>query len=99
MGALLLHVSIFRRSDFVSGRGKYIRASEVAEYVYCARAWRLRVEGHEPESGHGRRAAGETWHLAHGREVVRAQMMLRLAKFAFIAALIAGLLLLVLRWR
>ena len=83
----------------MSGRGKYIRASEVAEYVYCARAWRLRAEGHEPASGHGRRAAGETWHLAHGREVVRARRMLRLAKFAFLAALLVGLLLLVWRWR
>ena len=83
----------------MSGRGKYIRASEVAEYVYCARAWRLRADGHEPASGHKRRAAGEAWHLAHGREVARARSLRLLAKFAFLAALVTGLLLLILRWR
>ncbi|HZG50803.1 MAG TPA: hypothetical protein VEZ40_01585 [Pyrinomonadaceae bacterium] len=83
----------------LSGRGKYIRASEVAEYVYCARAWRLRADGHEPASGHRRRAEGETWHLAHGREVARARRMRLVAKLAFLCALLAGLLLLGLRWR
>lgn len=83
----------------MSGRGKYIRASEVAEYAYCARAWRLRADGHEPASGHRRRAEGESWHLAHGQEVVRARRMRLVARFAFLFALAAGLLLLVLRWR
>jgi CRISPR/Cas system-associated exonuclease Cas4 (RecB family) len=83
----------------LGGRGKYIRASEVAEYVYCARAWRLRADGHEPASGHERRAAGETWHLAHGREVARARRMRLVAKLAFIFALATGLLLLTLRWQ
>jgi hypothetical protein len=72
----------------------------VAEYVYCARAWRLRADGHEPVSGAARRAEGETWHLAHGREVSRAQRMRLVAKLAFILAFVCGLLLLlVLRWR
>jgi CRISPR/Cas system-associated exonuclease Cas4 (RecB family) len=83
----------------LSGRGKYIRASEVAEYVYCARAWRLRADGHAPPSGHGRRAEGEAWHLAHGREVARARKMRLVAKFALVFALLIGLLLLVLQWR
>ena len=83
----------------MSGRGKYIRASEVAEYVYCARAWRLRIDGHEAPTGQRRRAEGETWHLAHGREVVRARRMRQLAKSALLAALVVGLLILVLRWR
>ena len=83
----------------MSGRGKYIRASEVAEYVYCARAWRLRADGHAPRSGHGRRAEGEAWHLAHGREVSRARKMRLVAKLAMIFALLTGLLLLALRWR
>jgi hypothetical protein len=78
----------------VSGRGKYLRASEVAEYVYCARAWRLRADGHEPASGQGRRAEGVTWHLAHGREVARARKLRLLARVAFLLALITGLILL-----
>lgn len=84
----------------LSGRGrKYIRASEVGEYVYCARAWRLRAEGHEPVAGARRRAEGEAWHLAHGREIVRLGRMRLVAKLAFLLALVAGLLLLLLRWR
>ncbi len=84
----------------LSGRGKkYIRASEVAEYAYCARAWRLRADGHEPASGHERRAEGETWHLAHGREVERARRMRLVARFAFLAACVIGLLLLAFGWR
>jgi hypothetical protein len=99
-GRGFLAVVNFSRGETLSGRGKYLRASEVAEYVYCARAWRLRADGHEPASGHRRRAEGETWHLAHGREVVRAQRMHLVAKFAFLVALFVGLLLLaLLRWR
>jgi len=46
-----------------------IRASEVGEYVYCARAWWLRrVAGEEPE-GQARREAGTAIHAAHGRGV------------------------------
>ena len=46
-----------------------IRASEVGEYVYCARAWWLRrVAGEEPE-GQARREAGTAMHAAHGRGV------------------------------
>ena len=82
----------------MKGRGKYLRASEVAEYVYCARAWRLRVEGHEPASGQARLAAGEAWHLAHGQAVVRARRMRLLAVLAFACALVVGLLILLLRW-
>lgn len=82
----------------MKGRGKYLRASEVAEYVYCARAWRLRVDGYEPASGGARRAAGEAWHLAHGQTIVRARRMRARARLAFALALLIGLLILLLRW-
>ena len=84
----------------MKGRGKYIRASEVAEYVYCARAWRLRIDGYEPASGRERRAAGVAWHLAHGHTVARGRRMRLLAILTFALALIVGLLILLLwRWR
>lgn len=83
----------------MKGRGKYLRASEVAEYVYCARAWRLRAEGREPASGQSRRDAGEAWHVAHGQAVARARRMRTLAGLAFALALAVGLLILLLRWR
>lgn len=83
----------------MKGRGKYLRASEVAEYVYCARAWRLRVDGHEPASGQARRAAGEAWHLAHGQTVVRARRLRLVAGLAFALAFVIALLILLLKWR
>ena len=92
-------VLIRQVGERLKGRGKYLRASEVAEYVYCARAWRLRVDGQEPVSGQGRRAAGEAWHVAHGQSVVRARRMRLLAALAFALALVVGLLILLLRWR
>jgi hypothetical protein len=42
---------------------KLIKASEIGEYVFCARAWRLRLDGYEPTSGQRARRAGTKWHL------------------------------------
>jgi CRISPR/Cas system-associated exonuclease Cas4 (RecB family) len=67
-----------------------IRASEIGEYVYCARAWWLRrVAGEQPE-GAARRAAGVRRHARHGLAVA----LSRLALWAGLLALAAGLLLL-----
>lgn len=67
-----------------------IRASEIAEYSFCAKAWWLRrVAGLKPR-GAARRAAGVRHHARHG-------MLVRLSSFALWAGLFAmalGLLLL-----
>jgi CRISPR/Cas system-associated exonuclease Cas4 (RecB family) len=66
-----------------------IRASEVGEYVYCARAWWLRrVAGLEP-AGRERRELGTALHRRHGRAVAgsRALVMLGIA-LALAAALL-----------
>ncbi|HMQ31368.1 MAG TPA: hypothetical protein PKD53_11605 [Chloroflexaceae bacterium] len=69
-----------------------IRASEVGEYVYCARAWWLRrVAGEEPE-GRERREAGVAMHEAHGRAVTLSGWAVGLGALM----LAAGLLLLLL---
>jgi len=66
-----------------------IRASEVGEYVYCARAWWLRrVAGEEPE-GHERRELGTLMHEAHGRGL----RLSGAALAAGVALLLLGLLL------
>ena len=78
-------------------RRRRIRASEVGEYLYCARAWRMRADGVEPTSGREALAAGTRWHRRHGRDVVRARRLRLLAACAALAAL-ALLLLLALLW-
>jgi CRISPR/Cas system-associated exonuclease Cas4 (RecB family) len=66
-----------------------IRASEVNEYLFCARAWWLRrVAGLEP-AGHQRRAAGEVLHTRHGGMVNASNGVLLLAGGLLFLALIA----------
>jgi hypothetical protein len=69
-----------------------IRASEIGEYVFCARAWRLRVEGVEASGTGEARARGTAWHKEHGRDVRAARTLRRLA---YIATMLAALLALI----
>ena len=77
---------------------KFIRASEAGEYVFCARAWRLRSDGYEQSSGQQARDAGQEWHLKHGRAVARARGLRRLSMICALLALLTGLLILLLGW-
>jgi CRISPR/Cas system-associated exonuclease Cas4 (RecB family) len=73
----------------MNNRGALIRASEVGEYVFCARAWRLRLEGHEPHvKGRAAMEAGERWHREHGRSVRRARRLRVLAAISGLLALV-----------
>ncbi|HNP69919.1 MAG TPA: hypothetical protein PLO33_08580 [Kouleothrix sp.] len=64
-----------------------IRASEIGEYVYCARAWWLRrALGWEP-SGRERREFGSVLHRRHGRAVVGSRALLLVAVLLLVAAL------------
>jgi hypothetical protein len=78
---------------------KLIKASEIGEYVFCARAWRLRVDGHEPTFGQQAREAGTRWHLRHGRTIRKARRLYRLAASAVLLAIVVLFLLFLLRWR
>ncbi len=65
-----------------------IRASEVAEYVYCARAWWLRrVAGLEP-TGRPRRDRGVVAHARHGRAVQASGTLLALGGLLLLLALL-----------
>ena len=65
-----------------------IRASEVGEFVYCARAWWLRrVAGLEP-AGRARREHGSMLHQRHGRAVAGSRALLVLAVALAVGALL-----------
>jgi len=73
-------------------RRPIIRASEVGEYVYCARAWWLRrVVGLEP-SGHERRELGTALHRRHGRAVAGSRALVIAGAALALAALLLILL-------
>jgi len=80
----------------LSERGKLIRASEVGEYVYCARAWWLRREGVEQTRGREAREAGTAWHMEHGRGVTTAARLRRLSSAAGLLALACAIALIIL---
>ena len=51
-----------------------VRASEIAEYVYCRRAWWLsQVAGYVPENV-AELARGSSYHRRHGWRVLRARV-------------------------
>jgi hypothetical protein len=60
-------------------RGEILRASELAQYAYCARAWWLgRVLGYR-SANLAAMEAGVTRHRAHGRSVESYHGLRRLA--------------------
>jgi CRISPR/Cas system-associated exonuclease Cas4 (RecB family) len=69
-----------------------IRASEIGEYVYCARAWWLRRVAGATPTGAARRMEGTRRHVRHGFGVAASRALLRAA---IVLVLAAGLLLLV----
>ena len=80
----------------MSGQDPVIRASEIGQYTYCARAWWLgRVKGHRSANIDAMRR-GMARHREHGRRVEHFHLLRRAAFFLIalaVAALIAWLLL------
>ena len=69
----------------VSDGNRIIRASEIGEYVFCHRAWWLhQIQGVE-SANRELMSAGMLHHQAHGRAVIRSNVLQRaaLAFFAF----------------
>ena len=69
-----------------------IRVSELAEFVYCKRAWWLKMVQKQPSSAESRdaQAEGERWHQRQGAHIARTDAM---SGAAYAALLIAVLLL------
>jgi hypothetical protein len=71
------------RQDFV------IRASDIGQYTYCARAWWLgRVKGHRSANVAAMRQ-GTKRHRAHGRLVERYHLLRRVAMALIVLAAVA----------
>lgn len=66
-----------------------LNASEVGEYVFCAKAWQLKREGVQPQSP--RLKAGTAQHAAHQAGLAWARRLRALGRLLF-ALLIAILL-------
>ncbi|MFN2598734.1 MAG: hypothetical protein ABR563_16290 [Pyrinomonadaceae bacterium] len=80
-------------------RGKLIRASEIGEYVFCARAWWLRAQGAEATGWSEARERGTAWHREHGRGVKSARRLRRLATLATVLAALLALAIFAAWWR
>jgi hypothetical protein len=76
-------------------RRPVITASEIGEFVYCAKAWQLKRAGEEPDSP--ALAEGTAFHTKHGAGVAQAARLQRLARMILLLAL-AGLIVLMLFW-
>jgi CRISPR/Cas system-associated exonuclease Cas4 (RecB family) len=75
----------------VSDDDRVIRASEIGQYAYCARAWWLGSVQGLPSTHRREMAAGEAVHLHHGRGVRTSLGLSRLAYIALISAVVVGI--------
>lgn len=73
-----------------TGQQPVFTASEVGEYVFCAKAWKLKREGVSPKSP--RLKAGATYHHAHQAGLHWAQRLRRLGLAIILLVLAAALL-------
>ncbi len=71
-----------------------IRASDIGNYLYCRRAWWYRRQGYE-SSNQAELAAGTELHARHGRQVIVSGLLRLLGWALFLAALVAGIFVLV----
>jgi hypothetical protein len=68
-----------------------LRASEIASFLYCQRAWWYQKNGYTPQN-QADLDSGLQWHQRHGRRVMTS-VRLRILAYGliFLALLIAGL--------
>ena len=74
-----------------------LKASEIALFSFCERAWWYARQGHE-STNIERWAAGEDWHRRHGRRVMEASCLRSLGHALVIAAIVVAAILLTARW-
>lgn len=73
----------------MSRNDEVIRASEIGQYVFCARAWWYdRVKGYRPENVAALRR-GSVRHRRHGRRVAGYHLLRRLALILLLLGVVA----------
>jgi hypothetical protein len=73
------------------GRGRVIRASEIGQYKFCARAWWLGYIKGVPSTNTRELAQGEAVHQRHGRVVWTASALRVLAVVLILIAVVLAL--------
>jgi hypothetical protein len=74
---------------------RYVNASEIATYVFCAKSWQLSQIGapsQQQQQNTAEQAEGIEWHGAHSEQVAGAERSARLARvfaFALVVLLLA----------
>jgi CRISPR/Cas system-associated exonuclease Cas4 (RecB family) len=71
---------------------RVIRASEIGQYAFCARAWWLGSVQGRPSSHQREMTAGEMVHRRHGREVRMTTQLTLLAYILLAMAITLGVL-------
>ena len=73
-----------------------IPATELAEFVYCSKAWQLKfVQGAEPSSeAREHQARGHEWHTAQGKKLARSDSF----RWAALVALALAVILFLFVW-
>ena len=66
-----------------------LRASEIAQFVYCQRAWWYAQEG-QPSANDSWLRTGEYWHTRHGRDVMMAGCLRFLGYGLMIASIVSA---------
>ena len=69
---------------------RIIRASEVGQYLFCARAWWLGAVEERPSANVEEMEAGDKVHRRHGRQVRSSVMLSRLAYLILALAVMAA---------
>ena len=71
---------------------RFIRASEIGEYEFCARAWWLaRVVGRQRENPQ-QLATGRQRHVGHGRSLAAAAIMQQVGLILVLTAMVVAVL-------